>query len=277
MPWKPSLKVLKEFHETPEVKAILASVNFTEHQRRNVLDKNSFTKSQRGNRFWPASVSRNNKEINVLDDDSLRNPRGENGFDSFMKSPRGIRFWPMFGENTNNNDPTHKKVKNEKTFLKCVGTCFSSRFYTPLSVFEYFVLFYFWCEGGVSIFCRSFLLSVLVKGEPFGFSRFWWEEEILTLVADQGHSFSPLLFVYTLTGTWGPARVFSPHLRILKNGWFQTTKWPLCAVLRWEGVVLPGLRAKGDPLGKIHGYSGGTTIRPIDFTHGPHRASSLYV
>ena len=73
-------QVLKEFHETPEGKAILASVNFTEHQRRNVLDKNSFTKPQRGNRFWPASVSRNNKERNVLDDDS------------FMKSPRGKRF-----------------------------------------------------------------------------------------------------------------------------------------------------------------------------------------
>ena len=114
--------MLKEFHETPEVKAILASVNFTEHQRRNVLDNNSFTKSQRGNRFWPASVSRNNKEINVLDDDSLWNPRGENGFDSFMKSPRGIRFWPMFGKNTNNNDPAHEHttVRTKKTFYLCL-------------------------------------------------------------------------------------------------------------------------------------------------------------
>ena len=73
-------QVLKEFHESPEGEAFLVSVNFTEHQRRNVVDKNSFTKSQRGNRFWPASVSRNNKERNVLDDDS------------FMKSPRGKRF-----------------------------------------------------------------------------------------------------------------------------------------------------------------------------------------
>ena len=160
-------QVLKEFHETPEVKAILASANFTEHQRRNVLDKNSFTKSQRGNRFWPASVSRNNKERNVLDDDSLWNPRGENGFDSFMKSPRGIRFWPMFGENTNNNDPTHKKVKNEKTFLKCVGTCFSSRFYTPLSVFEYFCFFIFGVKVGKVVFVD--LVSL----------RFLWRESFL--------------------------------------------------------------------------------------------------
>ena len=39
--------------------------------------------------------------------------------------------------------------------------------------------------------------SVFVKGEFFGSSRFCGEGEILTLVADQGHSFSPL-FVFIL-------------------------------------------------------------------------------
>ena len=206
-----------------------------------------------------------------------------------MKSPRGKRFWQFYEipeGNTVLTDVWQEREQQRPRPRTHYGTnqkdilfvfVFSSRFYTPLSVFEYFVLFYFWCEGGVSIFCRSFLLSVLVKGEPFGFSRFWWEEEILTLVADQGHSFSPLLFVYTLTGTWGPARVFSLHLRILKNGSRPTTKWTRCAVLRWESLVFPGLWAEGDSLGTIHGYSGGATIHLIDFTHGPHRSSSLHV
>ena len=206
-----------------------------------------------------------------------------------MKSPRGKRFWQFYEipeGNTVLTDvwrereqqrPHPQESEERENIFKMCGYLLQFPFLYTTFCLWIFLFFYFWCEGGESSFCRSCLPSVLVKGELFGSSRFWWEGEILTLVADQGHSFSPLFFVYSLTGTWGPARVFSLRLRILKNGWFQTTKWTLCAVLRWEGVVLPGLRAKGDPLGKIHGYSGGTTIHPIDFTHGPHRASSLYV
>ena len=150
-------------------------------------------------------------------------------------------------------------------------------FYTPLSVFEYFVFCYFWCEGWERSFWSSRLPSVFAKGEFSESSRFWGEGEILTLVADQGHSFSPFFCLVFLTGTWGLARVFSLRLSFLKNGWLQTTNWTLCAVLRWESIFFPGLWAEGDSLGKIHGYSGGATIHLIDFTYGPHRSSSLHV
>ena len=141
-------QVLKEFHETPEGKAILASVNFTEHQRRNVLDKNSFTKSQRGNRFWPASVSRNNKERNVLDDDS------------FMKSPRGKRFWQFYEIPEGNTVLTDVRREHEQqrphpqeseereNIFKMCGYLLQFPFFIPqLFVFEFFI-FVVWGRRG---------------------------------------------------------------------------------------------------------------------------------
>ena len=43
--------LLKEFHESPEGEAFLVSVNFTEHQRRNVLNNKGFTKAPGEIRF----------------------------------------------------------------------------------------------------------------------------------------------------------------------------------------------------------------------------------
>ena len=159
-------QVLKEFHEIPEGKAILASGNFTEHQRRNVLDKNSFTKSQRGNRFWPASVSRNNKERNVLDDDS------------FMKSPRGKRFWQFYEIPEGNTVLTDVRREHEQqrphpqeseereNIFKMCGYLLQFPFYTPLFVFEYFIFCDYLCEGWER--------ELLKFSAPFGF----WEGRV---------------------------------------------------------------------------------------------------
>ena len=124
------------------------------------FDQRQFHGTTKKEMFWMMTV--------------LWNPRGENGFDSFMKSPRGIRFWPMFGENANNNDPTHKKVKNEKTFLKCVGTCFSSRFLFPNFLSLSFL--FLWCEGeGDKTFCIEGKFLV-----PF-FLLLYWREVFVPL------------------------------------------------------------------------------------------------
>ena len=142
-----------------------------------------------------------------------------------------------------------------------------------------FCIFFVWEKSGESFLKFTFFsFRLWWKESTFDYSQFWWEEEILTLVADQGLNFFPFLFdCLYFNGNVGAGSDFLSSFEIFwKNGWFQTN-WTLCAVLRWEGVVLPGLRTKGYPLGTIHGYSGGTPIHPIDITHGPHRASSLYV
>ena len=126
------------------------------------------------------------------------------------ENPEGENVLPS--EGTNNRDPPHTVQRyneqwTEKTFFICVGTCFSSRF-TPQLLSLNILFFVTFCGEGKAFvlkgsfgflsFCWSFWLpSVFVKGEFFGSSRFCGEGEILTLVADQGHSFSPL-FVFIL-------------------------------------------------------------------------------
>ena len=88
---------------------------------------------------------------------------------------------------------------------------------------QYLSLNFVFCEylfeGWERELVKFRLPSVFGEGEFSDSSRFWGEGEILTLVADQGHSFSPFFcLVIFLTGTWGLARVFSLRLRILENG-----------------------------------------------------------
>ena len=153
-----------------------------------------------------------------------RIPQGGNVLsnDSFTKTPKGKNVLPS--ENTNNHDHTHTKNTryNEQWKINIcrVGAYFSSRFCSPILVFDFLFLWRWWERvKNFYSFCseRKFrvpfflcfegeffgLLQKVVKGS-FGFPG---REDFLTLVADQGRSF-PLLFDHHLTGTWGLARVF---------------------------------------------------------------------
>ena len=198
----------------------------------------------------------------------LWNPRGDCGFNRCLERTRTTTTPPT------KTNTLHYGTNQKNSLFCCV--CFSSR------LSYHFCLLYIFCVGKEwrEFFLKFTFFSFRLwwKESTFGHSQFWWEEEILTLVADQGLNFFPFLFdCLYFNGNVGAGSDFLSSFEIFwKNGWFQTN-WTLCAVLRWEGVVLPGLRTKGYPLGTVHGYSGGTPIHPIDITHGLHRASSLYV
>ena len=86
-----------------------------------------------------------------------------------------------------------------------------------------FVYFFVLKKSGES-FCEvyDFLLSALVKGEHFGVTLSFGERrEILTLVADQGLNFFPLLFdCLYFNGNVGAGSVFLSSFEIFfeKNG-----------------------------------------------------------
>ena len=74
------------------------------------------------------------------------------------------------------------------------------------------------------------LPSVFGKGEFSDSSRFWGEGEILTLVADQGHSFSPFfLFGYFFNGNVGAGSGFFSSFENFEKWMTPNNKMdPLC-------------------------------------------------
>ena len=68
------------------------------------------------------------------------------------------------------------------------------------------------------------------KESTFGYSQFWWEEEILTLVADQGLNFFPFLFdCLYFNGNVGAGSDFLSSFEIFWKKWMIPNKLdPLC-------------------------------------------------
>ena len=140
------------------------------------------------------------------------------------------------GKSTNSHEPFWRtlpvkmvKMERRKNTFKCVGVDFSSRFIHHCLSLNILFFVIICVRVGKESFWSFRLPSVFVKGEFSESSRFWGEGEILTLVADLGRSFSPLFFVCSLTGTWGPARVFSLHLRFFEKWMIPNNKMaPLC-------------------------------------------------
>ena len=152
-----------------------------------------------------------------------RNSSRKNDFDKFAKFPitEGMNREERKQPRTLLKNPPNK-MKNGKTKRHLLFAWVLAS--VPVFIPQYLSLNFVFCEylfeGWERELVKFRLPSVFGKGEFSDSSRFWGEGEILTLVADQGHSFSPFfcLVIFFLTGTWGLARVFSLRLRILKNG-----------------------------------------------------------
>ena len=203
----------------------------------------------------------------------------------------------MEGANNHEEPSPMKKVKwtewNKQKYPLFVGACFSSRFYTPTFVFEYFIFCDSLWRGVKLLYWREVLGFLHFEGKFWvsfilTWGRDWWREvlgfpereEILTLVADQGlrsplSLFSSLFVWYLITGAWGPARVYLFPSWFCENGKYTT--FTLCTLFWWQSFVILGLRTEGDALGALYGCSAWAPVHPVNIAYGPHRASSLHV
>ena len=150
----------------------------------------------------------------------LWNPRGDYGFNRCLERTRTTTTPPT------KTNTLHYGTNQKNSLFCCV--CFSSR----LS-YHFCLLYIFFCVGKEwrEFFeLYAFLLSALVKGEHVGHSQFWWEEEILTLVADQGLNFFPFLFdCLYFNGNVGAGSDFLSSFEIFWKKWMIPNKLdPLC-------------------------------------------------
>ena len=123
-----------------------------------------------------------------------RNSPRKNDFDKFAKFPiiegknREERKQPR---TLLKNPPNKMKNGKTKRHLLFVWVLASVPVFIPQYLSLYFVFCEYLFEGWERELVKFRLPSVFGKGEFSDSSRFWGEGEILTLVADQGHSFSP--------------------------------------------------------------------------------------
>ena len=134
----------------------------------------------------------------------------------------------------------------------------------------------------ISISLIFFCLLVLEREQ---FQRFAWKrKESFSLLGGVGilntGSESRALLIFTpflpmtTKGTWGLVAglaLFLPR----KNGTYNSNF--VCSNFRWEGALLPGLRAACDFVEGVGGESPGKAADPINFAYGSHCKAGLHV